>query len=195
MRLGITITKSVLFRGVQQEFHNTYHYELLGAQTGPYESLVDELVTTEKTFHSSDVSFKRAAVWSAGGSIAQNQMVFQKTLTGTGGQSVNIRMDRERAVLIRWRAGVDSRGKPVYLRKWYHSCGSFAGNAFIDAQLQNTAALDNAQRTAIASAASAMNELGVSETWDLCSESGRIWESQPECHEYLEHHQLGDMWR
>ncbi len=195
MRVGISIVKTVLFRGVQQEFSNVYHYELLGAQTGPWEALLDEMKASEINFHSSDVTFKRGAVWSAGGTPAQNAMLFQKTFTGLGGQTTNASHDRERAVLVRWPAGIDSRGKPVYLRKWYHSCGACANVSFSAGMMQNTAALSTAERTTIANAAAAFDEVGATEAWQLCSASGRRTSAPVEAHKYLEHHQLGDMWR
>lgn len=195
MIIGLSVTKSVSFRLVQQEFTNVYHYSLPGAVTGPWQSLLEEVKASEVGFHATDVSFIRGAVWSAGGSPAQNQMLFQESLSGTGNQAVNSTMDRERAVLIRWFAGFASNGKPVYLRKWYHCCGNFAGNTLAGTVIQNTGQISSAGRASIASAASAMNQIGAVEAWDLCSASGRLWQAQPDCHPYLEHHQLGDMWR
>lgn len=195
MQIGLSVVKKVLFRGVQQEFSNVYHYNLAGAQTGPFEAMLDEVKATEVTFHSSDVTFVRGAVWSSGGSPAQNQMLFQKDFTGTGNQSLNTSQDRERAVLVQWPAGLDSRGKPVYLRKWYHSCGGFAGQAFAATHLQNTVQLQQVTRDAIAAAADAMTNIGVAEAWELVAESGRVITGDVFCHPWLEHHQLGDMWR
>lgn len=196
MQIGMSITKSVLFRGVQQEFANVYHYYLTGAVTGPWSDLIDENVATEKLLHSSDVSFKRAAVWSSGGTIQQNQMLFQKALSGLGSRVTDSTHDRERAVLIQWPAGVDSRGKPVYLRKWYHSCGGIDGvTGFAAAAKQNTAEIPSADRTSIATAVDAVSQIGVVEAWNICAESGRVPNGAPVCHRYLEHHQLGDMWR
>jgi hypothetical protein len=195
MRIGLSVVKTVLFRGIQQEFSNVYHYELLGAQTGPWEALLDEVKASEVAFHSSDVTFKRGSVWSAGGTPEANTMLFQKTLTGTGNQAANTLLDRERAVLIRWPAGFDSRGKPVYLRKWYHSCGSFQGIAFSSGHMQNTLAITTADRATMANAVAAMDEVGVTEAWQICSSTGRRKTAPPECHKYLEHHQLGDQWR
>lgn len=195
MQIGISVTKSVSFRGVQQEFANTYHYHHPTALTAPYESLVDEIIAEERKFHSTDVTFVRCAVWTSGGLPAQNEMKFQKNLSGLGLASTNASQDRERAVLIRWPAGVDTRGKPVYLRKWYHSCGSFNTTAFVAGNLQNTAAIASGERTTIAAAAEALREIGGAESWNLVAQSGRENTGQAQCHAYLEHHQLGDMWR
>lgn len=195
MIVGISITKGVSFRGVTQEFSNVYHYELAGAVTGPWSDIVNEIKASEVAFHSVDVTFINARVWSAGGSPSQNQMLFQTNLSGTGSQTANASLDRERAILIRWPAGVDSRGHPVYLRKWYHCCGNCQNQSFAASILQNTAQIGSAARGVIASAAAAFDQVGVVEAWSLCGPSGRNAEGTAECHAYLEHHQLGDMWR
>lgn len=196
-RIGVTITKSVLFREVQQEFHNTYHYEILAAVLVPSAAIVDEIEAKERDLHSNDVNFLRARVWTAGGTEAQNQMIHQENLTGVGVQSANGTMDRERAVLVRWPAGVDILGRPVYLRKFYHSCGNCAGqNVGSTGILQNTTPLNLAQRDAIASSVDGITEVGVaSDSWRLCSPRGRHAQAGPQVHRWLEHHQLGDMWR
>jgi hypothetical protein len=196
MRIGLTVTKDVLFRGVQQEFHNTYFYNLSTAVTAPAQSLIDDVVTTEKAIHSLTVNFKRAQVWSAGGTQAQNQMLLQVQLTGVGSSAADVNQDRERAVLIRWPAGFDVRGLPVYLRKYYHVCGSFGVTALTATGiLANTAALSDNNRSAIATKASEVQQIGTGEFWDLCAKSGRERTGDAQCHKYLEHHQLGDMWR
>jgi hypothetical protein len=194
-QIGIAVTKSVSFRGVQQEFSNQYNYEHLTGAGLNAEQLLDELVAVEKPFHSTDVTFVRGKVWTSGGSPGENEMLIQKDLSGTGTQGTNTSMDRERAILIRWPAGVDSRGHPVYLRKWYHSCGNFAGNSFSAGILQNTLEINATIRSNIAASAEAVRELGATEVWGLCSPTGRATTGQAQCHAWLEHHQLGDMWR
>lgn len=195
MQIGISVTKKVTFRNTSQEFNNVYHYNLAGAVIAPAQSLLEEVKAGEVAFHSTDVQFVRGAVWSSGGSIAQNQMLFQEALTGTGSQSLATAMDRERAVLVQWPAGIDSRGKPVYLRKWFHSSGACQGHSFTNSELQNTAAIDTASRNTIAAAADSAFTLIGTAGWQLCAESGRLQQAAPMCHAWLEHHQLGDMWR
>lgn len=194
MQVGIQIVKKVLFRGVQQEFQNIYHYVLDSAITAPDGALIDAIVAIERDLHSTDVTFVRGSAWSSGGSPLQNQMRFQKDLTGAGNQSANTSMDRERAVLIRWPAGKDSRGRNVYLRKWYHSGGSVATNSFVAGHLQNVTPISEASRASIASSANRLKQIHV-ELWNLCAESGRRPDADAECHAWLEHHQLGDAWR
>lgn len=195
MDIGVSITKKVFFRGVNQEFSNVYHYRNPSAVTGPWGTIVSEIVTTEKALHSTDVTFVTARVWSVGGSPAQNEMLHEETLTGTGTQATNSSMDRERAVLIRWPAGKDIRGKPVYLRKWYHCCGNANAVIFAAAQLQQTAAIAAGDRTTIASKADENRQVLPTASWDIISKKGRLTTGAAQCHSYLEHHQLGEAWR
>lgn len=194
--IGLTITKSTAFRGVQQEFHNTYHFKLATAVTAPSESIVDEVVTKERPLHSPQVSFVRAQVWTAGGTKAENQMIFQKPLSGTGSGTSGASVDKERALLVQWKAGFDSRGIQVYLRKWYHCSGNPAAGA-VDTPtiLQNTSELTTAVRNAVATQANGLRSVGSTEFWGLVSSKGRETTDPAVCHRYLEHHQLGDAWR
>jgi hypothetical protein len=104
-------------------------------------------------------------------------------------------MDRERAILFRWPAGFDTRGKPVYLRKWFHACGNIGGVTMTAGHLQNTLAFSTADKNTLKNLATPFDEIGAGEVWDLCSASGRVATAPPEAHAYLEHHQLGDAWR
>jgi hypothetical protein len=198
-RFGFTITKRVSFRLFQQEFSNTYYYQrALWTPADSYLStLIDEIVTTEKKVHSTDVTFVRGQCWSADLGPVGNQMRVQKDLTGTGLGGTNSSYDRERALLIRWPAGKDIRGRNVYLRKWFHSCGELQGAVVVatSAVLQNTAEISVANRNTVAAIAEELRELGTTELIGLCSKNGRETTGGAQCHRFLEHHQLGDAWR
>jgi len=190
-RFGVSITKSTAFRLSTQEFSNVYYYELatLPSQAAA-DAIIDNLVTLEKTFHSTAVTFVRGRLWSETGSPATNQMITQKNLSGTGSRTPQATMDKERAFLFRVRAGVNSRGNPVYLRKYYHACG--------DSVLAQIANFTQTQRDAQVAAMNAIgNANGSSGSPTLVAKSGRgitagsTWSA----HASLEHHQLGDMWR
>lgn len=199
-RVGIAITKSIAFRDATQEFSNVYYYENGGGlpTEAQANAMVDEIVAEEKSFHSTLVSFIRSRVWSQVGTPSQNQMIAQKTLSGTGSNAPVANFDRERAYLVRWRAGSDSRGNPVYLRKWYHSCGNGPGNfAPPTAVLENTSGFSQASRDSIATAANAVVVVNAGNgPWSLVGKGGRQTDTGfCTAHKYLEHRQLGDMWR
>lgn len=199
-RIGISITKNTSFRGALQEFSNVYYYETgsLPDQTQA-DTFIDNLTSLEKTFHSALVTFVRGRCWSQGGSPASNNMISQKNLSGTGARSVTSGFDKERAYLFRLRAGSDSRGNPVYLRKWYHSCGNFVTSVGpAAAVLEQTAGFSATDRSNLVAAMNAIGDANGSPLAPkLCAKGGRLpdvgatWSA----HQYLEHHQLGDQWR
>lgn len=200
-RVGIAITKSCAFRNSTQEFTNVYYYDGLAGTPSQAQAaaLIDELVTKEKTVHSNAVTFVRGRCWLETGSPATSEMLDQHNLSGLGATGSVTNMDRERAYLFRLRAGNDSRGNPVYLRKWYHSCGLFVtGTTPSSAILENTAGWTQAQRDALVAALPAIGAIGSGTTAGvLCSKRGRVASAGAtwSAHQFLEHHQLGDMWR
>lgn len=200
-RIGISITKSIGFRGGVQEWSNVYYYEGVGIglpDEAAADGFIDTVTNREKTFHGTNVNFIRGRCWSQVGTPAQNNMIKTKNLSGTGARSaVSSQLDRERAWLFRLRAGVDSRGNPVYLRKWFHACAEFvAGQGVPSGLLEQTSAWTQAQRDAQVAAMNSIGDLA-SGAWKLCSKAGRLPDAGAtwSAHQFLEHHQLGDMWR
>jgi hypothetical protein len=200
--VGISVTKEGAFRDSVQPFSNVYFYNnnLGGApdETGAL-AMIDEIVTFEKQIHASTVTFAYARCWHQTLLQATTVMLAQKPLSGVGAAGDVGNMDRERAYLLRWRAGNDSRGNPVYLRKWYHTFGGFGSQYTTVATgvLANTTTILAASRTAIETKAAEMTNLAAGGGgWELCAKSGRGHDfATPNCHPYLEHHQLGDQWR
>lgn len=199
-RIGVSITKSVTFRGATQEFSNVYYYQggTLPDASGA-DAIIDAIVAAEKSWHSTVVTFVRGRLWSQEGSPAANNMISQKNLSGTGTQNADASLDRERAYLFRIRAGVDVRGNPVYLRKWYHSCGVFDVAVGLSAALTgNTGAFSSGQRTTMSTKVDGLKNLSqAGGGWSLCAKGGRNFNAGENflAHQYLEHHQLGDQWR
>ena len=199
-RIGVSITKSTPFRNSNQEFSNVYYYEVLSQPTqAQADTFIDNLTTLEKTLHGTNVTFVRGRCWSQGATKADSEMISQKTLAGTGGRATTPNPDKERAWLFRLRAGVDSRGTPVYLRKWYHACAEFVSSQGISASVMaNTGSWTTVERNAQVAAMNAIGDANGSPlTPKICAKHGRLpnagatWEAHP----YLEHHQFGDMWR
>jgi hypothetical protein len=198
--VGVSITKTCVFRDSVQEFSNVYHFTWTGLNPGQSlaTDLIDRLVTLEKPLHGSAVTFKYARCWSAGGTPSANNMIAQKTLTGTGTSTLSTANDAERAYLIRWRAGNDSRGRPVYLRKWYHLQAQISGASITAAITNQTTGWTSAERSTIANKFNDFNPVvfnGGLTTGRLVSANGREGDTNAEAHKYLEHHQLGDQWR
>jgi hypothetical protein len=199
-RVGIAITKSCVFRNSVQEFSNVYFYDGLAGRPTlvEAEALIDELVTKEKTWHAAGVTFVRGRIWEQTGSPGTTEMITQKNLSGTGTPANTANMDAERAFLFRLRAGSDSRGNPVYLRKWYHTLGGFGAVTIAQGVLENKIGFTNAEKDSLRTKLGTIGAIGSGTTAGvLVSKNGRnstagaVWEP----HTYLEHHQLGDMWR
>lgn len=198
---GLSIEKTTLFRGFQQPFANVYYYRNL--DIGPeaevtLRDLLNFVLAREKAIHSTLVFFTRGRVWNTNsGSRETNIMRVDDTLTGTGNGASSSSMDKERAVLAQWPAGLDSRNKPVYLRKWYHTVGVPAGQpALASDVLANTAVIPQAIRDAIRTELLGLsNPLAGGFNFQLIAKSGRQSQGTPVIHRYLEHHQLGDQWR
>ncbi len=199
-RIGLSITKRVVFRDSTQEFSNIYYYaspEVSEAKINDGNNLLDELIPKEREMHSTLVTFVNAKAWSADGGPRENEMLVDRPLSGTG-TSFAQDTDPERAFLVMWRAGKNRRGKPVYLRKWYHAVGVFNGaiGSLTTAVLAQKTGFTATERTAIANQADKVTRLGNLKQWGLVSEKGRERDGgPPTAHRYYEHHQLGNQWR
>lgn len=193
---GLSITKTVSFRGVQQPFSNVYYYNIPSVSEADAVTLANYVKGQEAWWHSADVTFTAYKVWTGGGTTGANHMISQGALTGVGLAVTDTAMDRERAVLVSWRAGNDSRGHPVYLRKWYHSCGQFGSVSFSAGVKQQTVQIPSSSLTIINGAVDAIRQFtqaGI--TFALCGPTGRPTTGPTTAYPWLEHHQLGDQWR
>jgi hypothetical protein len=193
---GVSITKRCTFRGQPQEFSNTYYYEgpIIGG--GDVEDLINKIVVIEKELHSTDVTFVFGRGWSASGAPSENEMMADGPLSGTGSYPPNTSMDRERAFLIQWPAGNNVRGRPVYLRKWYHSCGACKAVTPSASVLQNTAKIPPGDLTIIENEANKLNAMNAgTNSMTLGAKSGRDRTGGAIAYPWLEHHQLGNQWR
>jgi hypothetical protein len=194
--VSFSITKRFAFRDSTQDFSNVYTYSVV-VTPNETEALnrIDELVTFEQSIMAGTISFVHGRAWLSGGSPSENVMIAQKALTGTGSLTTAANMDKERAWLVAWPAGLDSRGKPVFLRKWWHTAAPFAGVTVVASLLDNTVGLSSSNRALIANKANEITQIGTGNEYSLCAMSGRGTTGSPIAHKYLEHRQLGDMWR
>jgi hypothetical protein len=202
MRFGVNILKSFPYRGGSQHHGNTYYYESNtgGAQPpiGTLDALVDDIVAKEKTKFSSQNSFVRGRLWSQLGSKELNNMLVDKILSGSGSATTHGNLDRERAILVRFRAGIDTRGRPVYLRKYWHIDAHISGSSWSNGQLQQTAELTTGERTSIETFGNSFKSISVgtpSVLFTLVAKNGREIDGATQAHKFLEHHQLGEEWR
>lgn len=118
--VAVAITKSTLWHGVQEEFDNIYYFDgpIFQAGDANYQRLVDALVAAEKPVYGTNVTFKKARVWSAGGTVIQNVTIGIYDLTGTGSLGGDT-IFKEAASLVEWECERPNiLGRKVYLRKY-----------------------------------------------------------------------------
>lgn len=199
-RVGLSITKSCTFRNATQEFSNVYYFNggVSLPSTSDADSLIDAVKSFEAGIHAGNVTFVRGRIWSDTGSKATNEMITQKLLSGTGSLG-SLVYDKERAFLFRLRAGNDSRGQPVYLRKWYHTGGNGPGNVAVQTNVMgNTTGFTSTERNNMASAVNTCQQFIIGGIpYSLCAKGGRVPGIGENfvCHPFFEHHQMGDQWR
>ena len=198
-RYGVAIQKRTPFRLGTQHFSNQYYYEtnIPSSNLSDLNLLLDEIVEKEKAMHSSVVTFVRSRLWTQTGSQATNEMIIDRAESGNGALAAGTSQDRERAFLVRARAGTDSKGRPVYLRKYWHLIAStIAGASVTGGMLENTAELTSGMRSALETFFDSLKSFTVAgQNVQLVAKSGRAITGATQAHRFLEHRQLGDEWR
>lgn len=194
---GVQIVKSCAFRESVQHFSNRYYYFNAANPTqAQYQGIKDFLVAHEKALHGNHVTFTFYRIWKAGGTKAENEMLEQGTLSGTGSATPASNCDRERAFLVQWPAQLDSRGHRVFLRKWYHLGAPVAGIPLTAAILEQTAGFTTANRAAMEAQFDDINTITVGGVnFNFCGPTGILPTGGVSAYKFLEHHQLGDEWR
>ena len=172
---GVSIEKTMLWHNVQEVYDNTYFYE--GPDEAPaaagLQAFVDAIVNAERNVHGVNVAFRRARVWTAGGSPLQNITIGLFDLSGTG-KAIGNQMFGETAVQVEWEcARPNILGRKVYLRKFIRS-KNIVGNMDVTASIGETP-IDAGARGVYKAYGDAVQRVvapaGVA--WDLVSPSGR----------------------
>lgn len=129
MACRVVVIKSFEYRGHAEEFSNEYTFTgATPADAAAWRTLFDALVLQEKTCYPSLVTVVAGygydseaanahAVWSVDMTVSPNAPV-----AGTCALNTTDRMSPgDCAVWVRWKTDrLNSRGKPVYLRKYFH---------------------------------------------------------------------------
>lgn len=132
-RPSLTIIKGIEYRDVTEEYSNTYHFWL---QNGNPDSaaawmiFATMLMQHEQPIHTTETTFHRVYGHNAG----QPGAVFMHDWLGAGNPPVgtaaypaHLRVPGDTAAWIRWSTGQrNSRGKLIYLRKYFHKIPSSA---------------------------------------------------------------------
>lgn len=138
---SITIVKRFTYRGVLEEYSNSYHFT--GSTPGTlagWKTLADALIAEERKVVDVDTKFVRAYGYEAGNehSVATIDYVALGAIVAgsfTGSGSTFVRQPGDVAVWIRClRDGRSEKGKNVYARKFFH--GVYANGDNVDPALK-----------------------------------------------------------
>jgi hypothetical protein len=149
--VSIVLTKRFKYRGNDEEFSNRYHVTgAPEADLSGYGGVVGDLITLEQSLYDSSVKFVRASAYEKDGDNAvwgidftqPPNVVQEGNMTFTGPPAPG-----DAAMTCRWWTGrTNSRGKKVYLRKYFHGVHTAVGDGdHVDAlQLSKLAAMTQA---------------------------------------------------
>jgi hypothetical protein len=124
---GVVLYKTFTYRGVPEEWGNTYHF--VGdppSNPAGWRALVDDLVTLEKSILDTHVTIERAICYEDtddSSVYSYDLSAFGGTVAGTFGASAAGASPQEggTSYMARWNTGrVSSKGKAIYLRKYWH---------------------------------------------------------------------------
>ena len=125
-RASLTIVKSFSYRNAPEEWSNTYFFNgTLPASPTSWKVLADAVIAEEKNCYTSKTQVVRAIGHKAGDSVAvwsydyaAGSGVIPGTLVPVTG---NLQQAGDAAAWLRWSTDqLTSRGKPIYLRSYFH---------------------------------------------------------------------------
>jgi hypothetical protein len=170
MIIGVAVDKQTSWRGIQETFTNVWHFDTAVEVTS--QQVADAVVDKEKGLMAGNVNFKRVQVWGpTDGTKAQNQMLLQQNLTGSGSAAASTVTAKELTAVVSWDTGrLNTRGAKIYLRKYLHLGG--LPEAAEEAAKGN-GPLSVAEKTRLVNFGNSMkNVVGVSGA-SICDKKGR----------------------
>lgn len=148
---GITVVKSFIYRGSREEWSNQYHFVgSAPSDDAGWEALNTALINLEKLALNDTVRYERVYCYedTSHDSVFTDPYITRVgTVTGSlspgGGASI---APGDSAAWVRWKtARLNTHGKPIYLRKYFHGIElAIAGDSGADAvySVQKTALED-----------------------------------------------------
>lgn len=123
---SVTIVKRMTYRGVGEEWSNSYHLDGTTPTTdAEWKTLIDAIVASEKACYITTVKVVRgygyvAGVEAAASTVDYTALSAEVAGTFAVGANVHAWAGDQAAMLRAKRTGNGEGGKPVYLRKYFH---------------------------------------------------------------------------
>lgn len=190
--VAFSITKRFAFQAIGDErFSNIYHYDIDPVTGEEAERFINFLQDAETPVHSTEVTFVEGRAWTVGGTPQENETLAIVDLTGTGSAEDDPAMYRECTWNVSWKTARENiLDRPVYLRKYLHSCSQMTATpdeGVSGGYLPQLADTNDALRT-YAEQVAPLNVGGVE--YPLTAPSGRRPTEPAEIDGYLDHHEL-----
>jgi hypothetical protein len=134
---SLTIIKTMQYRGSDEEWSNTYFMTGdLPTSPASWKTLADAVIAEEVSLYKSDIEVTRAIGHKAGESVAvwsYDYAEHSESVPGTYTDASGVPESGDTAAWIRWSTDqLTSKGKPIYLRSYYHPAYRQAGTAYDD---------------------------------------------------------------
>lgn len=121
---SIVITKSMLYRGVAEQWSNKYHFSgPTPANDAAWKALGQAIWAQEAGFLNATVSIVGITGYEAGVAAAKSTVLHADSnfFPTTGQAAVGTQAPGDAAMWVRWATPArNSKGKPIYLRKYFH---------------------------------------------------------------------------
>jgi hypothetical protein len=129
---SLTLVKSFQYRGAPEEWSNTYFMTGdLPASPASWKTLADAVIAEEVALYRATTSVVRAIGHKAGESVAVWGYDYEgagEAVPGTMPVGTSIPQSGDTAAWIRWSTDqLTSKGKPIYLRSYFHPAYVSAG--------------------------------------------------------------------
>jgi hypothetical protein len=122
---SLTIVKTMPYRGSNEEWTNTYHFDGGDpANDAEWKALADAVIAEEKAIYLSDTVIVRALGHNAGSSVhawAYDYEAASEEVAGTLVKGTREVRSGDTAAWVRWSTTqLTLKGKPIYLRSYFH---------------------------------------------------------------------------
>lgn len=133
-RDSLTIVKSFSYRGSAEEWGNTYFFDGdTPSDPASWKTLADAVIAAEKALYDSTIDAVKAIGHVAGESVAvwsYDYAAFSESVPGILDISTAERQSGDTANWLRWSTDAKTeKGKPIYLRNYYHPAFSATGTS------------------------------------------------------------------